>query len=179
MKKKLLLKEVLNTSIYILVVLAISYAIVHFVGQRTVVIGSSMEYTLMDKDNLIVDKLSYRFNEPKRFDIVVFPYRFNRSMLYVKRIIGLPGETVQINEDGEIFINGERLYEGYGREIIENPGIAAEPVYLADDEYFVMGDNRNNSSDSRMPDVGNIKKSELIGKVFIRIWPLREWGKVE
>ena len=179
MKKKLLLKEVLNTSIYILIVLSISYAIVHFVGQRTVVIGESMEYTLMDKDNLIVDKLSYRFNEPKRFDIVVFPYRFNRSMLYVKRIIGLPGETVQINEDGEIFINGERLYEGYGRETIEKAGVAAEPVYLADDEYFVMGDNRNNSSDSRMPDVGNIKRSEIIGKVFIRIWPFREWGKVE
>lgn len=179
MRKHPILKEILDTSIYILFILLVSYLVVHYVGQRTEVIGRSMEYTLMDGDNLIVDKISYRFKEPKRFDIIVFPYRYDRKMKYVKRIIGLPGETVQINEDGEIYINGMRLYEGYGKEIIKNPGRAVEPVLLADDEYFVMGDNRNNSSDSRMDDVGNIKKNEIIGRVFLRVYPFKEAGRVE
>jgi len=177
-KKGSVLREVLGTSIYILVVLLVAYLVVHYVGQRTEVIGESMELTLMDGDNLLVDKLSYRFHDPERFDIVVFPYRYDKHTYYIKRVIGLPGETVQIDEDGNIFINGEKLEEYYGREVIKNPERAIEPILLSDDEYFVLGDNRNNSRDSRWEDVGNIKKSELTGKVFIRIYPFREWGRV-
>ena len=177
-KKGGLLREVLGTSVYILVVLLVAYLVVHYVGQRTEVIGESMELTLMDGDNLLVDKLTYRFHDPERFDIVVFPYKYEKNTFYIKRVIGLPGETVQINTDGDIFINGEKLEEYYGRETIENPVRAIEPILLADDEYFVLGDNRNNSRDSRWEDVGNIKKSELTGKVFIRIYPFREFGKV-
>lgn len=173
------LREVLSTSVYILVVLLISYVIVHYVGQRTVVIGSSMEYTLMDKDNLIVNKIGYRLHDPERFDIVVFPYKYDKNTCYVKRIIGLPGETVQIKNDGTILINGEELVEFYGKEIIKDPGRAEVPITLGEDEYFVMGDNRNNSKDSRWEDVGNIKKDEFIGKAWIRILPLSEFGKVE
>ncbi len=172
------LREFLGTSIYILSVLLIAYLVVHYVGQRTEVIGESMEFTLMDGDNLLVDKLSYRFHDPERFDIVVFPYRNDPSTYYIKRVIGLPGETVQINEKGEIFINGEKLEEYYGREVIKDPHRASEPILLADDEFFVLGDNRNNSKDSRWEDVGNIKKSELTGKVFVRIYPFREFGRV-
>ncbi len=179
MSKKNVLKEILDTSIYILGVLLVAYLVVHFIGQRTEVIGPSMEYTLMDGDNLIVDKISYRLNDPERFDIVVFPYRYDRKTYYIKRIIGLPGETVQILEDGTILINGEKLTEYYGKEVILDAGRAIEPVTLSDDEYFVMGDNRNNSRDSRYEDVGNIKKSEFIGKVWIKIYPFREFGKVE
>jgi len=172
-------KELLGTSVYILVVLLLAYLVVHYVGQRTEVVGESMELTLMDGDNLIVDKISYRFSDPKRFDIVVFPYRYNVQDIYIKRIIGLPGETVQISENGDIYINGEVLKEYYGRETIEKPNRAAEPITLKDDEYFVLGDNRNNSRDSRWEDVGNIKRDELMGKVWIRIYPFREFGKVE
>ncbi len=179
MSNKNVLKEILDTSIYILGVLLVAYLVVHFIGQRTEVIGPSMEYTLMDGDNLIVDKISYRLNDPERFDIVVFPYRYDRKTYYIKRIIGLPGETVQILEDGTILINGEKLTEYYGKEVILDAGRAIEPVTLSDDEYFVMGDNRNNSRDSRYEDVGNIKKSEFIGKVWIKIYPFREFGKVE
>lgn len=179
MSKKNVLKEILDISIYILGVLLVAYLVVHFIGQRTEVIGPSMEYTLMDGDNLIVDKISYRLNDPERFDIVVFPYRYDRKTYYIKRIIGLPGETVQILEDGTILINGEKLTEYYGKEVILDAGRAIEPVTLSDDEYFVMGDNRNNSRDSRYEDVGNIKKSEFIGKVWIKIYPFREFGKVE
>lgn len=173
---KKFLKEVLSTSIYLLFVLVAAYLIVTYVGQRTQVSGSSMEMTLSDQDHLLVDKLSYKFNEPERFDIIVFPFQYDRSVYYIKRIIGLPGETVQIDEEGNIYINNELLEESYGKEIIANPGRAIEPVILGEDEYFVLGDNRNNSSDSRDPSVGNIHKSDIIGRAFIRIWPLSKFG---
>ena len=95
---------------------------------------------------------------------------------YVKRVIGLPGETVQIDLEGNIYINGEILEEDYGKEKINFPGLAVEPITLGDDEYFVMGDNRNNSSDSRDPSVGNIRRSNIIGKAWVRIWPLNKFG---
>ena len=149
-----------------------------FVGQRTEVEGASMENTLHNGDNLIVDKLSYRFHDPERFDIIVFPFQYQANTYYIKRIIGLPGETVQIMEDGSIYINGEKLEESYGREVIqpETIGRAAEPIVLGEDEYFVMGDNRNNSSDSRTDIVGNIKREDIIGKAWLRIWPLSDFG---
>lgn len=173
------IKEILSTSIYFLVVLVVTFLVVTYVGQRTRVIGSSMEPMLSDGDNLIVDKLSYRFNEPQRFDIIVFPFRYAEKVYYIKRIIGLPGETVFIDENGTIFIDGEELKENYGKEVIKDPGRAYEPITLGEDEYFVLGDNRNNSSDSRDPVVGNIHRNEFIGKVWIRIWPLNKIGMIK
>ena len=170
------LREVLGTSIYLLIVLVMTFLVVTYVGQRTKVSGSSMEPTLSDGDNLIVDKVSYRFNDPERFDIIVFPFRYAEKTYYIKRIIGLPGETVYIDEQGNIYIDGELLEENYGKEIIVDPGRAYEPVTLGANEYFVMGDNRNNSSDSRDPSVGNIHKNDIIGRAFIRIWPLSKFG---
>lgn len=173
---KNVVKEIFSTLAYILVVLAATYLIITFVGQRTQVKGSSMEPTLSDNDNLIVDKLSYRFKDPQRFDIIVFPFQYEENTFYIKRIIGLPGETVQIDERGTIFINGEELQENYGREVMVSAGRASEPITLGADEYFVLGDNRNNSSDSRDPSVGNIHKDKIIGKAWVRIWPFRKFG---
>lgn len=173
---KKVLKEVLSTSIYLLVVLCLTYLVIHFVGQRTQVVGSSMENTLSNNDNLIVDKLTYRFREPKRFDIVVFPFQYAEDTYYIKRIIGMPGETVYIDGEGSIYIDGQILDENYGREIIEDAGRAYEPVTLGENEYFVMGDNRNNSSDSRDPVVGNISRDDIIGRAWMRIWPLNKVG---
>ncbi len=170
------IRELLSTGLYILVVLAVTYLVITFVGQRTQVSGSSMEPTLYDNDNLIVDKISYRFQEPERFDIIVFPFRYEEKTYYIKRIIGMPGETVYIDDTGSIFINGEALRENYGREVMLSPGRAGETISLAQDEYFVLGDNRNNSSDSRDPSVGNIHRSEIIGKAWVRIWPLSKFG---
>ena len=138
--------------------------------------GSSMEPTLSNNDQLILDKISYRFSEPQRFDIIVFPFQYAEKTFYVKRIIGLPGETVQIDLQGNIYINGQILNEDYGKETINFAGLAVEPITLGDDEYFVMGDNRNNSSDSRDPSVGNIRRSNIIGKAWVRIWPLNKFG---
>ena len=108
----------------------------------------------------------------------MFPFRYQENTYYIKRIIGLPGETVQIDDDGNIYIDGELLQESFGREVIrpETVGIASEPVVLGDDEYFVMGDNRNNSTDSRTEIVGNIHRSEIIGRAWVRIWPLSKMG---
>ena len=172
------MKEVLSTSIYLLIVLLVSYLFVHFVGQRTLVNGVSMEDTLQDGDNLLVDKISYRFHDPERFDVIVFKYTHKDNTYYVKRIIGLPGETVQI-KDGYVYINGEKLEgDDYGAKMF-NPGIASEPITLADDEYFMLGDNRNESADSRYADVGVIKRSQIVGKVWLRITPLSKFGTVE
>ena len=167
------IKEILGLVLYCVIVIAIMFFVIQYVGQRTVVIGDSMENTLQDGDNLITDKLTYRFIEPKRFDIVVFPFKDNKNQLLIKRIIGLPGETVQIM-NGKVYINEYELNENYGNAIIESAGLAANPIVLGADEYFVLGDNRNNSQDSRFESVGNIHRSDLIGRAWIRIWPLNE-----
>lgn len=176
-----IMRELLNTAIYLLCVLGAVWLVITFVGQRTEVEGASMENTLHNGDNLIVDKLSYRFHDPERFDIIVFPFQFQDNTYYIKRIIGLPGETVQIMDDGSIYINGEKLEENYGMEVIkpETIGRAAEPIELGDDEYFVMGDNRNNSSDSRTNMVGNITRENIIGKAWLRIWPVSDFGVLQ
>lgn len=175
------LKEILKTSIYFLCVLIVALLIVTFVGQRTIVDGSSMEPTLSNNDNLIVDKLSYRFSDPKRFDVVVFPPRGGDGALYIKRIIGLPGETVYIDEEGTIYINDEILSESYGKETIHSTtrGRAADKVTLGEDEYFVMGDNRNDSLDSRYEAVGNVEKKDFIGRAWVRLYPFNEIGFVK
>ncbi len=175
------LKELLSTALYLLVVLAVIYLIITYVGQRTVVDGESMEPTLYHQDNLIVDKITYRFSDPQRFDIIVFPFHYQENTYYIKRIIGMPGETVQIDEQGNIYINGEVLSEPYGKEIIkpEKIGIAKDPIVLGEDEYFVMGDNRNNSSDSRNDMVGNIHREDIVGRAWLRIWPFESFGVLE
>lgn len=172
-------REILGWVGYILVVLCATYLIVTYVGQRTQVSGPSMQPTLYEGDNLILDKISYRFRDPKRFEIIVFPYRYTEDIYYIKRIIGLPGETVQII-DGYVYINGEQLDESYGMEIIDesNYGMAANPIKLKEDEYFVLGDNRNHSSDSRMPNVGMIKKKDFVGRAWVRIWPFKRIGVI-
>ena len=174
-EKPNVMRELLGMLVYVGIVLAITFLINTFVGQRTHVSGESMENTLDDGDQLIVDKLTYRFHDPERFDIIVFPFRYKDNTYYIKRIIGLPGETVQI-ADGEIYINGEVLEESYGREVMQDAGLAAEPITLGDDEYFVLGDNRNYSSDSRDPSVALIHRKEIIGRAWLRIWPLDSFG---
>ena len=136
-----------------------------------------MEPALSDGDNLIVDKISYRFHDPERFDIIIFPYQWEPNTYYIKRIIGLPGETIQIDDEGNIYIDGKVLQEHYGLERIKNPGSAREPITLGEDEYFVLGDNRNNSEDSRYQSVGNVTADEIEGKVWLKV-SLSDFGLV-
>lgn len=171
-------KEILSWIGCFAVAIAAALFIVTFIGQRVEVDGRSMEPTLEDKDNLICDKISYRFSEPERFDIVVtYPYEGSKKERWIKRIIGLPGEEVRIDEEGNIYINGEILEESYGKEVIQDPGMAIEPIQLGEDEYWVMGDNRNHSSDSRV--IGPVTKDRIIGKAFVRIYPFSKLGFIK
>lgn len=171
-------KEILSWVGCFAVAIAAALFIVTFIGQRVEVDGRSMEATLEDKDNLICDKISYRFSKPERFDIVVIhPYEGSKKERWIKRIIGLPGEEVRIDLDGNIYINGEILEESYGKEVIQDPGMAIEPVQLGEDEYWVMGDNRNHSSDSRV--IGPVTKDRIIGKAFVRIYPFSKIGFIK
>ena len=173
-----ILKEVLDWVVFFVILIGLTFLINTYVGQRTYISGPSMQPTLHDGDNLIVDKISYRFTDPKRYDIIVFPYRYQDDTFYIKRIIGLPGETVQII-NGYVYINGElREDEVYGAEVMEDAGIASEPITLGEDEYFVLGDNRNHSSDSRDPNVGVLHRDELIGRAWVRIWPFDKFGVI-
>lgn len=178
-KRQINWKETVSFILYIVIVFAATYLVITYVGQRTQVEGTSMEYTLSDGDNLIVDKISYRFRKPERFDIIVFPYQYKEDTYYIKRIIGLPGETVRIDSQGTIYINEEPLEESYGREVIQNPGIAEEPMELGEDEYFVLGDNRNASSDSREASVGAIRGSDIVGRAWLRIYPFSRFGWIK
>lgn len=176
-RERSIIRELLGWIVYILVIVGLTYLIITFVGQRTRVSGSSMQTTLSDGDNLIVDKISFRLRDPKRYEIIVFPYQHQENTFYIKRIIGLPGETVQV-KDGYAFINGQPLEEDYGNEIMQEPGIAEQPITLGSDEYFVLGDNRNHSADSRDPSVGVLHRKDLLGRAWIRIWPLSEFGVI-
>ena len=178
-KERSIFRELGGWLLYILIIIGLTYLIITFVGQRTRVSGSSMETTLSNGDNLIVDKLTYHFKEPKRYDIIVFPYKYEENTYYIKRIIGLPGETVQVI-DGYTYINGEQLAgDIYGAEVMESAGIAAEPITLGGGEYFVLGDNRNHSSDSRDPSVGILKRKDLMGRAWIRIYPFDKMGVIK
>lgn len=170
--KKSIIIEIL---IYIVILFLCIYVVPQYVIQRTVVDGESMMNTLMDGESMIVNKFEYYFSDPDRFDIIVFyPYgREDKEDYYVKRVIGLPGETVQII-GSDIYIDGEILKENYGKDPITDPGIAQEPIQLADDEFFVLGDNREISEDSRF--FGAVEKADISGHAILRIYPFNKFG---
>ena len=174
-----IIREIISVVINVLICFAVVFVITQFIGQRTVVSGSSMEDTLSDGDNLIVDKVSYKLHDPERFDVVVFPYQYEEDTYYIKRIIGLPGESVRIDGGGNIYVNDQLLTENYGTETILNPGLANTEIYLGPGEYFVLGDNRNNSTDSRFEAVGNIKGDDIVGKAWLRVYPFNSFGLVD
>ena len=191
-----IIHELIKTFLYILTIALLIFLIWNYVGCRSDVIGHSMEETLYDGESVWLDKITYRFQEPARYDIVVFPYQGSETN-FIKRIIGLPGETIYIDPEGRIYIGtedtlyiekdgsihneAEQLEEDYGREVIQEGkrGIAEEPLTLGADEYFVMGDNRNNSQDSRYETVGPISKDIIEGRVAFRLWPLNVFGKID
>ena len=169
-KKRSFLGIFAEISVYCLIAVLCILVVPRYVLQRTEVEGRSMENTLENYDNLLVEKVTYYFKEPERFDIVtLYPNGRNSSEYYIKRIIGLPGENVRI-EENQIFINGEPLKENFGKEALILDGGKAEGigVTLGEDEYFVMGDNRNHSIDSRF-EVGPVKKENIDGHAVFRI----------
>lgn len=165
-------------SILVCVVIAVAAAILitHFVANHTTVEGNSMEPCLGNGDELIVEKVSYLTEKPERFDVVVF--KFNENTNYIKRIIGLPGEKVRI-EEGKIYINDKAIFDEHANGVMEEAGIAEKTVTLGNDEYFVLGDNRNASKDSRHKDVGTVKADQIIGKAWLRMMPFDDFGFIK
>ncbi len=172
-------KEILEMLVYFVIVIVSVLLIHQFVGQQIEVSGSSMESTLHNEDHLILEKVTYEIKKPKRYDIVVFrPYSEEKDTYYIKRVIGLPGETIQII-GSDIYIDDRLLDENYGNNPIMDGGIAQEPITLAQDQYFLLGDNRNNSKDSRDESIGPVKRSAIIGRAWVRIWPFDKFGILE
>lgn len=175
--------SLLELIMYSLIALLAAYLIVTFVGQRTVVDGDSMYNTLSDGDNIIVEKLSYTFGEVERYDIVVFPFfddAAGKEVYYIKRVMGMPGDMIQII-DGVIYLvdtegNKERLPDEFGYYYDGKPMrgyLAEQPIEIPEGYYFVMGDNRNNSKDSRQ--IGLIKEEDILGKAWLRFYPFEDF----
>ena len=163
------IRSVLNTGMFILAVLLLTLILSKYVVCRVTVRNHSMEKTLLENDNVLIDMLSYRFHDPKRFDIIVFKQKGTGEEL-IKRVIGLPYETVQIT-DGKFFIDGEELEDIEGLDAPEYAGLATSPIKLSVGEYFVVGDNRAESIDSRYDDVGIVTSTRITGKMFLRVFP--------
>ncbi len=179
-----LVNSILVLGVCVLLAYFIASAVTHYVAHQTWVEGDSMEPTLSDGDSIIIQKVSYYLGSPKRYDVVVFPITAmddtgkNVDTYYVKRVIGLPGETVQI-KDGKVYINDELLKDDkYCLSEILDGGNATIPITLEEDEYFVLGDNRNMSTDSRSDFVGLVHRKDIIGEVLMRIWPFSHFGLI-
>lgn len=169
-------KNLIAFGICVVIAIVIALIITNFVASHTKVEGNSMESTLENGDDIIVEKFSYLTNNPERYDIIVF--RESESVNYIKRVIALPGETIQTTE-GKIYINERAIFDAYGNAKMEDGGIAEKPIKLGQDEYFVLGDNRNASKDSRDKAVGVIKRDQIIGKAWLRVLPFDNFGKLE
>lgn len=170
-KAKKIIKECMIWLVEIIFVIVLAYLIIAYGVERTIVLGDSMNLTLKDREKIIINKMVYRYSDPERFDVIVFRQSGKEHSYYnIKRIIGLPGETVQII-DGMVSIDGTPLKEKIEVEPMVNGGLADEEILLEENEYFVLGDNRNNSEDSRFANIGTILRTDIIGKAWIRIKP--------
>lgn len=166
---------IMNWIVDIVVMIVLACYTVYAFGGRVAVAGHSMEPVLSSEEIVLMNRLAYDLKSPARLDIAVIDR--GPAGLSVKRIIGLPGETVQI-KDGRIYIN-EKLLEAEGDlASVSIAGIAEYPVELGEDEYFLLGDNRDSSEDSRFTSVGNVKREQLLGKVWLRFQPLSEFGLI-
>lgn len=169
----------LEYAVYLFILVFVLFLAPEYLLEKYLVDGTSMENSLHDGEQVLIEKVSRYFTGPERFDIVVFTKNHGTyKKTYIKRVIGLPGETVQII-DNRIFINGEELSENFGKDPMDSAGIASEPIVLGENEYFVLGDNRKVSADSREKSIGTVKKEELEGVVFLRIAPFSAFGKVK
>ena len=169
---RLLLFRILLWFLEILLVVLIAYAVSRLFFRTVTMQENSMEPTVSVGDTLLLDKAAYRLHSVRRGDIIAYRNTDNENeVLHVKRVVGLPGETVQI-VNGQIVIDGETYREGRNLPAIIDAGIASEPVTLADDEYFVLGDSRNNSEDSRHVDIGNVDRDLSRGTVWLKLDPV-------
>ena len=171
-----LLKEIGIWAGEILLVMVLAVMLVSFVGFRITVVGASMSPTLESGDEILVNRFTYKIFSPNRNDLIVFlPNGNEKSHYYIKRVIAGPGDKVQI-KDGVVYVNGEQFAEKASVSNIENALLAEDEIIVGEDEYFVLGDNRNNSEDSRYASIGNVKKEYIVGKAWFVVSPWEKFG---
>ncbi len=174
-----LFREIMIWIVEIAITIAVAAVFTYFFGVRSTVVGPSMSPQLEDGDEVLIDRFFYKFISPKSGDIIAFlPNGNTNTHYYLKRVVAVPGDTVQI-KDGRVFVNGGELAEELEAARIEDAGLAEHEITLAEDEYFVLGDNRNNSEDSRFANIGNIKESYIIGKAWFVIAPRDKLGLIQ
>ena len=172
-------KSILIWIIEIIAVISLGIVLAVGFGKSTVMQEGSMDPTLAAGDTLLINRAVYKFSSPKRGDVVAFKISNDKNAsTHIKRIIGLPGETIQI-KNGQILIDGETYQEKSSLPAIQNPGMAETEITLKSGEYFVLGDNRNNSVDSRFVDMGKIKKKNIIGKLWLVVSPWEKFGRIK
>ncbi len=165
------IRPVIVLMVQLVLVVLLAYGVVSMFGIRHMVMGESMVPTLVDGDEVLLDRCSFYFTTPARGDLVAFyPGGSKAVNPTVKRIIALPGETVHI-ENGAVYVNGSLLEDVARTDYISEPGLASGDITLADGEYFVLGDNRNNSEDSRYSSIGNVTMDMMIGRAWLRVTP--------
>ncbi|MCI9136911.1 MAG: signal peptidase I [Lachnospiraceae bacterium] len=178
-KKKVnigLLKEIAVWTGEIVLSMLVAVLVVMFFGFRISVVGPSMSPTLESGEKILVNRFVYKLFNPKQNDVIVFlPNGNEKSHYYIKRVIAVPGDTVQVKE-GIIYVNGEPFEEKAEVSAVESPLLAEEEIVIGDEEYFVMGDNRNNSEDSRYASIGNVKKEYIVGKAWCIVRPWSRFG---
>ncbi len=164
------MKTFLRETLITIGLAAVVFVLIQTSVQTFIVVGSSMKPGFHDEQRLIVNKAAYYFHEPERGDVIVFQPVENRHGDYIKRIIALPGDTLEIKTEA-VYINGSQLDEPY---IKNPPAYTLEPQKIPENNYFVLGDNRNNSDDSHNGWV--VPRQNIIGKAWLSIWPPDEWG---
>ena len=171
-----LLRRIVNWVVDVVVVIAIAWFTVYAFGTQIPVSGNSMQPVLESGNVVLMNRIIYNFTNPKRFDVVIFQREDEK--MNMKRIIGLPGETVQI-KDGVIFVDDSPLDTEERLSKVSLAGLAENPVILSDNEYFLLGDNRDSSEDSRFVNIGNVNRRQILGKVWIRIFPVVDLGLID
>ena len=174
-----LFRSIGSWAIRIGIVCFVAFVLVLFFGKRVSNVGDSMNPELSNGDIVLVNTLVYNAKNPARGDVIVFKPQGDKTVhSYMKRVIGLPGETVEIKE-GILYINGKELQEDYKTTAIKEAGLASEKIKLKKQEYFVLGDNRLSSIDSRSLEVGNVKKTEIEGQAWFVASPMKHFGFVK
>lgn len=170
-----LVRVVMSWVVDVIVALTFAWFCLHSFGVQIVVAGQSMTPLLNSDDVVLMNKLIYDFKKPERLDVVVFQREDKKTN--VKRVIGIPGDVIHI-QGGYVYVNGERLRADNGLDQVSLAGLAEKPIQLGEGEYFLLGDNRDSSEDSRFVNVGNVKEEQILGKVWFRIYPLMDMGLV-
>ena len=176
-KGKNLVRNLLEWAIAIGIALLAFFLFTTFVAKSSIITGPSMEPTYQNRDRVIINRIIYRFTEPRLGDVIAFPYAADPGLQYIKRIVGMPGDVMDMR-GGFVYRNDTRLDDDFSTGPVMH-GNAAFPLVVEEGRFFVLGDNRAISEDSRFTDVGNVPREDIIGRVSFRWFPFNRFGAVE